>query len=227
MRKIRLIPVVLLVALGLMIPINMAFAAGPAAVQGQPAKELTAEWWQWAYSIPQTVNPVLDQTGENCVVGQRGDVWFLAGTFFSSDPVIRNCLVPEGKALYFPVVNVSFFNSPDACGQGPESYSVKEMRAAVAAYIDGATNLSVTLDGQPVKNIRRVRSEVFEVSLPEDNVFDAFVPCAAGVYSPTVDDGFYANINPLKPGGPYTLHIQADGFVDVTYHLTVVPVILK
>src|SRR5918998_839871 len=28
--------------------------------------EWTAQWWQWAYSIPEDRNPVADQTGENC-----------------------------------------------------------------------------------------------------------------------------------------------------------------
>jgi hypothetical protein len=207
-----------------------AFAAGPQAVQlGQPAEELTAEWWQWVYSIPQTVNPVLDQNGEDCVMGQRGDVWFLAGAFGGT--VTRTCSVPEGKVLFFPVMNLSFFDSPNACGQGPESYTVKEMRAAVAASIDGATDLSVTLDGRPVRNIHRVRSKVFEVSMPGDNLYGFFgIPCAGGVYSPAVDDGYYAHLNPLKPG-PHTLHIHAEAvggvLLDVTYNLTVVPVKLR
>lgn len=157
-------------------------------------------------------------------------MWFLAGNFVNPVPVTRTCSVPEGKVLFFPVLNASFFNSPNACGQGADSSTAKEMRAVIAPFIDGATGLSVTLDGQPAGNIRRIRSAVFEVSLPEDNVYDALgISCAAGVYSPTVDDGFYAYVKPLNPGS-HTLHIQAEssGFVvDATYHLTVVPVIMK
>jgi len=51
----------------------------------------------------------------------------------------------------------------------------------------------------------------------------------AGIYSPAVDDGFYVQLNPLKVGS-HTLHFHAEnpGFVeDVTYNLTVVPVLLK
>ena len=33
---------------------------------------LTAEWWQWALSIPASVNPLVDTTGEHCLVGQNG-----------------------------------------------------------------------------------------------------------------------------------------------------------
>jgi hypothetical protein len=109
--------------------------------------------------------------------------------------------------------------------------------ARSAAFVDEATNLSVEVDGEAIKNLRRVQSQVFEVALPEDNVFDA--PCTdaglgnvpAGIYSPAVDDGFYVRLNPLAVG-THTLHIQSEnpdaGFVlDVTYHLTVVPVVQK
>jgi hypothetical protein len=92
----------------------------------------------------------------------------------------------------------------------------------------------VTLDGKQIKNLQRVQSEVFAVALPEDNVFDS--PCAsfggvpAGIYSPAVDDGFYVLLKPLSVG-PHALHFHADrspGFTeDVTYNLTVVPVLLQ
>jgi hypothetical protein len=233
MRRIALMSVVLLVVMWLVLPINMAFAAAPRAVQlGQPAKELSAEWWQWVWSIPGSVNPLLDATGDFCAVGQRGDVWFLAGNFGGT--TVRTCIVPEGKTLFFPVVNLGPFDSPNQCGQGPESLgSVKDMRALAAASIDGATNLSVTLDGERVKQTQRVKSEVFEVSMPPDNVFVflGITPCDPGVYSPAVDDGYYVHIKPLETGS-HTLHIHAElpdsAFVlDVTYNLTVVPITLK
>ena len=52
-------------------------------------KKLSAEWWQWALSIPASVNPQRDGTGENAFVGQRGSVWFLAGSF-SGGTVVRS-----------------------------------------------------------------------------------------------------------------------------------------
>jgi hypothetical protein len=93
------------------------------------------------------------------------------------------------------------------------------------------TDVSVELDGTAVKGVRRIQSEVFEVALPEDNLFDAF--CAdnvpAGIYSPAIDDGFYIELKPLTIGN-HTLHILASGTnvsQDITYDLTVVPVTLK
>jgi hypothetical protein len=226
----RFIAIVGVIGLGVMIPLKVALG------DSQSFQVLSAEWQQWALSIPTPINPQLDTTGENCMVGQRGSVWFLTGTF-GGGTATRTCAVPEGKPLFFPVINNVFFDTPNVCGQGPASLSVKELRAINAAFIDGATNLSVEVDGEAIKHLRRVQSQVFEVALPEDNVFDA--PCIgaglgnvpAGIYSPAADDGFYVRLNSLKIGN-HTLYIHAENpsqnfILDVTYNLTVVPVLLK
>ena len=214
-------------------------SAATTPIWGYSYQELAAEWWKWVYSIPCTEdwcpNPVVDTTGDYCAVGQHGDVWFLAGAF--GGEVERHCYVPEGMPLFFPVINSGVaFDSPNACGQGPESYSVKELRSWVAPSIDAATKLSATLDGKPVR-MQREQSVVFEIAVPKNNVYEYLfnIECAQGVYSPAVDDGYYALLNPLKKG-PHTLHIHAEipqpdpypnWVLDVTYNLTVVPVKLK
>ena len=95
-----------------------------------------------------------------------------------------------------------------------------------------ATLLSVTVDGKPLARweIPRVKSEVFEVSIPANGFLDP------SVYSPAVDDGFYVMLKPQKLGS-HTLRVIAarngcsftpDPFsLDVTYQLNVVPVSLK
>jgi hypothetical protein len=182
------------IAVGLMTPLNMASA------DSASFEQLSAQWQQWVLSIPRDTNPQRDTTGAHCVVGQRGSVWFLAGTF-GGGSATRTCAVPEGKELFFPVINSVNIDAPNVCGQG-DSIPVEDWRALSAAFIDGATKLSVKVDGKQVKSlVQRIQSEVFEVALPEDNVFDD--PCAslggvpAGIYSPAVDDGFY-RINVLK-----------------------------
>jgi hypothetical protein len=238
--KSNAIPFVTIVVIGLalMMPKNLALADSEnMAPEGFGSFEkLSAEWQQWALSIPTSENPQLDTNGGKCMVGQRGPVWFLAGVFTGGAGMpTRICSVPEGKALYFPVINSVQINVPNVCGQGPQNFSVKELRAMAAPIIDGATNLSVTVDGIAIKNLRRVKSDVFEVALPEENVFDA--PCGgpgsvpAGVFSPAVDDGFYVLLKPL-PVGPHTLHFHAESLAfgliqDVTYNLAVVKVSLK
>jgi len=191
---------------------------------------LSAQWWEWAISIPTSHNPLLDVTGDDCVVGQRGSVWFLAGKF-SGGSAIRTCSLPEGKALFFPVVNSVNINSPNVCGQGSGNLSVKELRATVAAFIDGITSISVQLDGQAI-DARRIKSAVFAVPMPADNIF--VQPCngdsPAGVYSPAVDDGYYVALDPLQSGN-HALHFhaqfQGETVQDVTYNLIVVPVLRK
>ena len=191
-----------------------------------PYKELAAEWWKWALSIPCTQafcpNPLFDNNGDYCAVGQHGDVWFLAGSFGGNAE--RYCPVPEGMPLFFPVLNCVQFDSPNACGQGPESLSVKELRSNVAACIvPYAYDLSATLNGKPLK-MKHVQSVVFEVALPKDNLFGD--SCARGVYSPSVDEGYYVVVPPLKPGS-HTIIFHADDFLEVKYYLTVVPVKMK
>ena len=82
--------------------------------------------------------------------------------------------------------------------------------------------------------MNRTVSQVFEVALPDDNIFvGACSPdLTGGIYSPAVDDGFYVRLNPLAVGA-HTLHIHAEnptppGFVlDLTYNLNVVPVVTQ
>src|SRR2546421_2027886 len=74
--------------------------------------EWSGRWWQWALkgSTPET-NAVLDTTGAHCALRQSGPVWFLAG-LFDNGTVTRNCTVPAGKALFFPVVSAFDANDP-------------------------------------------------------------------------------------------------------------------
>jgi len=219
--------VVASIGIGMALMLTQAPAtAGPGDVD-----KSGAAWWQWVLSIPVDENPLLDTTGEKCMVGQRGDVWYLAGTF-GAPTVIRNCTVPAGTAFFVPVINFVNIDTPNVCGQGPDRIPVSDLRAAVAPLIDGATNLSITVDGAAVNNMRRIKSGVFAVTLPDDNLFDA--PCAfaggvpPGVYSPAIDDGYYAQVNALS-AGPHVVHFHAEssgGFtLDVTYILDVVATI--
>ena len=208
--------------------------SGTAQADSDSLKHLSAEWWQWALSIPVAANPLLDTSGDKCMVGQHGENWFLAGFFNSSGAFARTCSVPEGAKLFFPVVNSINLDTPNVCGQGPERIPVKDLRAVAATFINGVSVATAELDGVPIKHIRRVQSPVFAAALAEDNIFDA--PCAslgnvpANVYSPVVDDGLYVQLKPLSVGR-HTLHFHASdnhGFIlDVTYTLNVVPTLLK
>jgi len=195
---------------------------------GKPLPQWTAEWWQFMLSIPTAVNPLADETGDSCMLGQRGEVWFLAGNFGgTAAPTTRACSIPEGKALFFPVLNVVDVNTT--------TQTASELRTETAPCLDAATQLTVEVDGQSLPRLfdkNRVRSAVFEIALPTDNLFGL----DAGIYSPAIDDGYYVMLKPL-PVGKHQLHIVGasagcDLFgrafsTEVTYNVTIVPVNLQ
>ena len=184
------------------------------------------QWWQWAFSIPAAVSPTTDATGQNCMVGQRGSVWYLGGAL-GGGTASRSCSVPQGVKLVVAVAGNAFVDTPGICGQGA-SYPVADVRAFLAGATDAIT-ASAILNSQRVK-LRRIRSEVFATALPADNLFTLFcggpgsVP--AGVYPRSLEDGYYAEIEHLRVG-THTLQLVAtDGGSfnqNVVYTLTVVP----
>ena len=157
MSKIRsMLAALVAVAAGISMPVNVALADTAAY------KQLSSEWWQWALSIPADENPLADTTGANCMVGQRGSNWFLAGTF-GDTTVIRTCSIPEDATLFFPVINFVGFDTPNACGQDSTPLPSQFYRDLAADFIDGAINLSVSVDGNSVNQLHRVQSKVFWV----------------------------------------------------------------
>ncbi len=233
----RSIFIVVGIVMGLTMTLRTA-SAEPGTLPPGQLPVVTGEWWQWAFSIPTSENPLADTTGEKCMVGQRGSIWFLAG-FFGSGPVVRACSVPEGATLFFPVINFFNINTPN-CPPGGANTTAKELQAQIQPGINGIHSVSVTVDGQPVNKtlLRLVLSEPFEVAFPADNLFgpDACgtgIPLAAGIYSPVVDGGDYVSLPPLAPGA-HTIHFHGEsdstsGHVvqDATYDLTIVAVSLK
>jgi hypothetical protein len=217
---------------GLVFAIGMAGGTSrlSAQVQDHPLASTTAEWWQYAISIPTSVNPLVDPNGANCMVGQHDPIWFLSG-IFPGGTVRRKCTIPANEWLFFPVINSVQINTPGVCGQAG-SVGVATLRALAAPLIDGVTTLSVKVDGKVVTDLMRIKSDVFATTIPADSIFNGLcggpgtVP--PGVYSPSVDDGYYALVAPLKVGN-HTLHILAEvpgqNFVqDVTYKLVVTSV---
>lgn len=63
-----------------------AFADAEPQVLGKTIGEWSAKWWRWAFAIPASTNPMLDDDGEFCPVGQQGPVWFLAGVWGEARP---------------------------------------------------------------------------------------------------------------------------------------------
>ena len=166
---------------------------------GKTYGEWAAAWWQWALSIPAAQNPLLDTTGEFAGVGQRGPVWFLAGTL--GDPAERTINVPEGKPIFMPVHNWIFGSAAFDCDPTVPGVTcdVPTLRQKAAAATTGAEVVEAWIDGRKVRNIRNYRGispEPFGVTLPEGSV----IGIPAGNYFPQVADGFWLMLKPLHEG---------------------------
>jgi hypothetical protein len=183
---------------------------------GQSYGEWAVDWWKWAIRAPTPVNPVADMTGEHCAVGQRGHVWFLAGSL-NGDTIVRHCTIPAGRALFFPIVNIVWIGFPE-----DPPITADEITAIIDPMIAEATGLEVLVNGVPVPDLARylVTSPLFSAKAPADNIFG--YPGKV-VFTPCLDEGFYVMLTPLAPGS-HTLVIRGTspfGTQDVTYFLEV------
>jgi hypothetical protein len=181
----------------------------------------SAKWWQWALSIPANINPLLDQTGENCDVNQSGPVWFLAGT--QGGPAERRCVVPEGMTIFFPIIN-----GYGSYAENPLIKTESELRALIKSSFDQVRIVEATVDGVKLENLEshRVQSLLFNFTYPENNI--GGVPPGP---SQAIAEGYWVMLHPLATG-EHTIHFRggivdptatgAINFVtDVIYHLTI------
>jgi hypothetical protein len=197
---------------------------------GQTYGRWAVEWWQWALGVPAATNPLVDVTGENCAQRQVDDTWFLAGSF-GSDPVVRECTIPEGKALFFPLINKGFFAFVT---DPPEQRTEEFLREQAACAFP--VELFAEIDGVEIRRLDRFftgesgsQSPLFNVQLPPGDIFGADEDAIPElVLSPSAEEGYYLFVRPLS-SGEHTVRWLAEGcqdpaFVqDITYGLTIVP----
>src|SRR5688500_6634401 len=104
---------IILMVLGAGAPVYAISDEGQPTRHGLTYGEWSARWWQWVISIPSQRNPVKAEGRLNCGIAQSGPVFFLAGSAPPlTPPVVRECTVPAGKDLFYPLVNLSLFNDP-------------------------------------------------------------------------------------------------------------------
>lgn len=227
----------LLLAMGVVSSPGSAATSSPAFIRGAAGRahvlppwsnpygrsygEWVAAWWQWAAGTPATHNPGLDPTGKDCAVGQKGPVWFLAGSFTSGQTVKRTeCRIPAGTALFFPIANESWLSNPDLPGCAPAdpwygATPADRVRWALFERVilhnprhiwapNRRDRLSFSVDGWYVPGLHALyaRSPVFRSDLPEDNIFDVLcgVPVRAFRSTHDVAWGYHVFLAPLPPG---------------------------
>jgi len=213
-----------------------------ASPNGHTYGEWGAMWWEWALGLPPDQNPVLDPTGDLASAGQRGEVWFLAGTF--GGPGDRTVTLPPGKKLFFPIVNWVAWEPDDDetarliaehLGLDPNTLTEAEVLRILAAWLtDRSTPLSCTVDGVPVANLENYRAASPDFAFTMDDDLAALFGVPGGLKTPAVADGYWIMLKPL-PAGAHTVEFHGvvdisvangDPFdqsftVDVVYHLTV------
>jgi hypothetical protein len=150
----------------------------------------TEKWWQWAFSIPNDQNPILDKTGQNCCKGQNGPVWYLAGTTAETSYANRSCVIPHEKSILFPII-VSQFSHAEI-----PLMNIGELKRYAAKDIDQTSFLEVIIDNIPLNDLLNYRIQSnFNLDLVEDNIWDV-------KSGPTevAADGFWVFLKPLTVG---------------------------
>jgi hypothetical protein len=191
---------------------------------GRLYNELSGDWWNWAVQFPAAINPILEDDGAvDCTRGQKGKIWFLAGNFGGSSN--RECTIPRGKALFFPVINTLWWVPEDGV-------DVAEVRAIANAQINATTFLEVSIDGVGIEDPFAYRAQSppggFALNfgpLLGDFGFDPM----PDPRDPAVTDGYWILLYPLKKG-VHDIRFRSvvgnlddpDFELDVTYTLTVV-----
>jgi hypothetical protein len=169
-----------------------AAAGPPERIDGVALADWTGRWWQWAFSFPDGLEPYRDRDGRLCDVGQRGPVWFLAGTDGSFD-ARRACRVPQGRHLLVPVINMVHYGPVS----GPRARSCAALQKAAATNNDHLRSAVAVLDGEslPASAVLRLRTM---------RCFDPF---------PDADPATGADAKGESEGeGGFGLHAAADGY---------------
>jgi hypothetical protein len=190
---------------------------------GLTYSQWNVKWWQWFITIPQQDSPMNDQTGKNCRINQNdANVWFLTGS--AGGFAERTCITPSGRAILFPLAT-------NECSKA-EFPSLKTETELHDCAMGGnkVSSMELTLDGVTLQKSDlekyRVQSSLFNVTLPENNVYGA----SAGP-TQAVSDGYWIFLKPLSLGShalrfkQTTLENPTTGTrsygYDVIYHLIV------
>ena len=166
---------------------------------GKTYDQWATEWWQWAAKVRADEKHPLIADGEmDCGLRQRGDVWFLGGSFGESADAHRACEVPAGKALFFPIINVI---CSEFTGDDPATLLECAENPTVPPGFEFQMNpLSATIDGKNVNSLKKyyaLSEETFALGpLPNPNLFGA----APGSQGLGATSGYYLLLAPLSAG---------------------------
>ncbi|HEV8700613.1 MAG TPA: tetratricopeptide repeat protein [Candidatus Polarisedimenticolia bacterium] len=184
-------------------------------IDGKTIAEFAAEWWKWSQSVPEDQDPVDDETGRHCAVGQRGPIWFLAGGYDSSKKQ-RACEVPSGKYIFFPVINkLAWPRDRD------RHFSCDDAKRKAAIADERTVELFVVIDGSALDDVKRFRASsdkcfnMQEWIAPGRGTHDAY---------PSATDGYWIMLEPMSEGQhsiAFGGRRSGETIQDIRYQLTI------
>lgn len=155
--------------------------------------QLIERWWQWRVALPELASPSSDPSGRFCDAGQQGDTWFLAAALAAgsgSQPLQRQCRIPRGWRVFFPILTVAKFTA-----NATEDAGCEKAKAAAAEQVESATEFFASLDGAPLihpENRRAATASCFPLA--------AAPSASAGGPRFAAADGYWLLLDPLPPG---------------------------
>ncbi|HJT49548.1 MAG TPA: hypothetical protein VJ729_15295 [Nitrososphaeraceae archaeon] len=173
---------------------------------GNSWEEWAELWCKWFLSIPKLKNPALDISGKNCAVNQtEKNVWFLTGTFGNDSLVKRKCRIPNGRALFFPILvkENSFKEDSDITTE-------LELVSRARHAMDRVIQMEARVDGEEIYQLEsyRARSRVFDIGFPRSNVYSV----RPGL-TRSVCDGYWLFVKPFK-AGKHWLYFSGETMLD-------------
>jgi len=162
---------------------------------GMTYGDWSAASWQWLFSLPVSSIPGLG--GGDCLVGQKSGPMFFAPASFG-EPLTISCTIPASKAIFIVLLSpeCSTLEPPPFAGSNPQ-----ELRECAGGFADGTdlNSLELTVDGKPVRNLRRFRTQTpyFDFVMPaSDNILGQPGVTAGS----SVADGYVVILKPLPVG---------------------------
>lgn len=185
--------------------------------------KLIEQWSKWVYTTPPLENAAVDYKGDKTELNQPYNaVFFLAGTFGGT--AIRNCKVPRGKNLFFPVIS-DVYTGAELPARIIDN---KDLLALAQSEVDSVKGMSLTLDGTVFYHndliYYRCQSS-FMLTFPQLRVLPGSTPDREVM---AVADGYWIAIKAaeLAESDKHVIHFFAtadDGYTqDVTYFLEMV-----
>jgi hypothetical protein len=178
-------------------------------------------WTRWALEQDWSTGPVLDPDGSACALGQSGKTWYLAGT--TGGPVARECTIPHGKRIFFPLINRWVAPPPTSIIEGDPENDLQAWIDFVTGYFAAnraeTCSLTLRIEGQDLlPDFETMDEELYVQLLDPFAIFmtdDNFATPFGGVAGErtTWVDGHWAALEPLPPGD-YTLEFGGSTCVD-------------